>query len=74
MKNDTCVVGRGIVNYKGVDYIPSRKFDELQKRIDKAIEYCDKEIRNIIANFDYIDTKDLENIRKILKGDDENEK
>lgn len=47
-----------------LDYITN-----LQQRIDNAIEYCDKEIRNIIANFDYIDTKDLENIRTILQGD-----
>ena len=44
----------------------------MQQRIEKAIEYCKREIGNIIANFDYADTKDLENILEIL-GDKENE-
>ena len=33
----------------------------------KAIEYCDREIGNIIANFDYVDTKDLQNVKNILE-------
>lgn len=33
----------------------------------KAIEYCDREIGNIIAYFDYVDTKDLQNVKNILE-------
>ena len=47
------------------------KIQQKENIIKEVREYCDKEIGNIIANFDYIDTKDLENIRKILdKGSD----
>ena len=52
----------------------TRLIKELQQKeniIKEVREYCDKEIGNIIAYFDYIDTKDLENIKKILdKGSD----
>ena len=44
--------------------------DTYKSRNEKAIEYCNKEIGNIIAYFDYVDTKDLENVRKILQGED----
>ena len=47
-----------------------KQLQQKENIIKEVREYCDREIGNIIAYFDYVDTKDLENIRKILdKGD-----
>lgn len=54
--------------HKELDYADNYNIYLISK-IDKAIEYCDREIGNIIANFDYVDTKDLQNVKNILKGD-----
>ena len=51
----------------------NKEIERLKNIIKEVREYCDKEIENIIANFDYIDTKDLENIRKILDKGSEKE-
>ena len=51
----------------------NKEIERLKNIIKEVREYCDKEIGNIIANFDYIDTKDLESIRKILDKGSEKE-
>lgn len=48
-----------------LDYITTLQRKEYNN--SKAIEYCDREIGNIIANFDYVDTKDLQNVKNILE-------
>lgn len=49
------------------------EIERLHSIIKEVREYCDKEIGNIIAYFDYVDTKDLENIKKILDKENKND-
>ena len=44
--------------------------DELINKIDKVKEYCERERGNIIKYFEYLDTKDLDNILKIIRDED----
>lgn len=61
------------------NYVSLDDYIDLQQRIDKAIEYIEKEYKENIIIADYCDNpitpQDLYNdILNILKGDDTNEK
>ena len=58
------------------EYLQEKELETYKQALLDIKEYCKKEIGNIIAYFDYIDTKDLENILEIVNkalGDKENE-
>lgn len=48
--------------------IPKEEFEELLNRIDKAIEYIDKQIPNILCIHD---EEILDDLLKILKGEED---